>query len=206
MKVDLTVHIERYIAHPFWPEMSQLVQIQKESGMNRAKSSANRRKALEEHLKSIEVSLGEYEELERLAARPFYTSDGVIIIPKHSVEGFLVSTMDQIRSAGRACPPEMVRTLLKASEWITTKTEPDGVWERFAVVTSGTGAKLSNQRALRSNPYIEDFSATGHLDLDPDFVKPDVLQKAIEWGGQRVGIGASRKMGLGRFRLTRFEA
>ena len=35
-----------YVAHPYWPEMYELIEITKKSGMNRAKSDANRRKAL----------------------------------------------------------------------------------------------------------------------------------------------------------------
>jgi hypothetical protein len=37
-------------------------------------------------------------------------------------------------------------------------------------------------------------------------VRPDVLQKALEWGGRTIGIGASRKMGWGRFSLVGFLA
>lgn len=39
-----------YIAEPYWPQRAKLIDIQKESGMNRARSAANRRKSLEEYL------------------------------------------------------------------------------------------------------------------------------------------------------------
>jgi len=35
-------------------------------------------------------------------------------------------------------------------------------------------------------------------------VRPETLKKALEWAGEWVGIGASRKMGFGRFTITEF--
>lgn len=195
-----------YIAHPYWPEMDRLINIQKESGVNRARSAANRRKALEEYLKQAGMTLAEYDALVEAAARPFHTDDaGHVIIPSSKVLAFLVATTDQLRSASKPCPPDQVRSRIRASDWVTEKTQPDGVWERYAVVASGTGQKLSNQRGLRRSSYVRGFAATGEMSLNPEFVKPDVLRRAIEWGGVNVGIGAARKMGWGRFRLTRFE-
>jgi hypothetical protein len=211
-----------YIANPYWPEMARLIDIQKQSGVNRARSAANRRKALDEYLRANGMKLTDYEELERLAARPFHTNgsgalahananasadahaDGSspeIIIPEEKVYAFLVNACDVARSANRPCPPEQIRTLIKATDWHTGKTKPDGVWERFAVVASGTGQKLSNQRGFRSSQYISNFTATGSVEINPSFVKPDVLRRLIEWGGENIGIGASRKMGWGRFTL-----
>lgn len=113
-------------------------------------------------------------------------------------------------------PPDQVRTMLRVSAW-TTDARPDDahVWERYAVVTAGTGAKLSNQRALRRNLFVganppdgeptKPVTATGTITLDPEMVKPDVLANALVWAGQWVGIGASRKMGWGRFTVVGFD-
>jgi len=202
----LTTHFEKgYIADPYWPEIAKLIDIQKQSGMNRAKSSANRRKSLEEHLRANGMTLAEYEALEAKAKRPFYMETSGIVIPENQVMSFLVATCDEARSASRPCAPEQVRSRFVVTSWQTGKQAPDGVWERFATVSSGTGQKLSNQRGLRSSPYIEKFDATGRIQFDDDFVKPDVLRNALDWGGTFVGIGASRKMGWGRFSLTQFE-
>lgn len=215
--ISLTIDLHSYIAHPYWPEQERLINIIKESGMSRARSSANRRKALEEYLRQNDMSLTEYEKLEQAAARPFYTDDnGNILIPKRSVEAFLVSVCDQARAANRPCPPDMVRTLLRASAWTTNVTPADALtWERYAVVTAGTGAKLSNQRALRRNDYVgaeppagaatKPVVATGTIDVNVEMVKPEVLRHAIEWGGEWIGIGASRKMGWGRFVVVGFD-
>lgn len=215
--IAYTIHLRSYIGHPYWPEMAQLVDITKESGMSRARSSANRRKALEEHLKTIGMTLAAYEDLERLANRPFHTdAKGNIVIPKPNVEAMVVATCDTIRASGRPCQPEQVRTILRLSEWTTTTPAAQAkMWERFAVVSSGTGAKLSNQRGLRRNAYVgagpptgeptEKVVASGTVDLTPEMVKPDVLRRALEYAGEWVGIGASRRMGWGRFELLSWE-
>jgi hypothetical protein len=203
---NLTVQISKYIGDPYWPEQFRLIEITKESGMNRVRASQNKRKALEEYLKSKGMTLDDYTVLETAAKRPFHVNaEGFIIIPAERVFSFLVATCDTVRAAMRPCSKEQVRSRFEVSDWITTKTGPDGIWSRFATVTSGPGGKLSNQRGLRENPYIENALATGSLSCDPDFVNVKTLHNAIEWGGAMVGIGASRKMGMGRFAITKFE-
>jgi hypothetical protein len=91
------------------------------------------------------------------------------------------------------------------SNWQTGKQKPDGVWSRFAVVATGSGQKLSNQRGLRVSRYISEFTTAGTIGLDENFIKPETLEQVIRWGGQFVGIGASRKMGWGRFELLKFS-
>jgi hypothetical protein len=220
MKYALNIELDSYIGQPYWPEMDRLVTIVKESGMNRARSSANRRAALQQYLEQHGMTLADYEALDLLANRPFHleaVSNGSaphIIVPKIQVNGMLVAATDMVRSASKPCPPDQVRTMIRATPWVTDRTAPDGLWERYAVVSSGTGAKLSNQRGFRRNHYIgrnpiEDTgmvaTATGSLELDPDMVKPDVVEKLLRWAGSNVGIGASRKMGFGRFRLLAFD-
>ena len=197
------VHLETYIGHPYWPEREKLINIQKESGLSRARTAQTRRKALDDYLASIDMTRAQYDDLERLASRPFYTSDeGVIIVPALHMVSMIVATCDTISARARPCPPNLVRTLIRPTGWQTAKTAPDGVWERFATVTSGTGQKLSNQRALRADPYIEDADATGVIGIDDSDIRAEVLWKALAWAGVHVGIGAARKMGKGRFTLT----
>jgi hypothetical protein len=196
-----------YIADPYWPEVATLIDIQKKSGLNRAKSDANRRKALEGYLTASEMTLADYEALEKKAKEPFYRdAAGNIIVSDNQVTSFLVATCDESRAAGRPCGPDQVRSRFVCSPWETGKSGADGVWERFATVTAGTGAKLSNQRGLRRSQYIEKFTATGTISFDEDFVEAPVLERALRFGGQFVGIGASRKMGWGRFDLREFKA
>jgi hypothetical protein len=207
LTLDLTLAFTTpYVGHPYWPEMYEVIEITKKSGLNRAKSDANRRKALEEYLRANGLTLADFERLDQLSRRPFHTApDGEIIIPADRILSFLVAANSEARAANRATPPEQVRSRIAATDFHTGKYQPDGVWKRFATVNLGTGARASNQRGLRENPYIEDFEATGALRFDEQTVDPKALIRLIEWAGEFVGIGASRKMGKGRFRLARAE-
>jgi hypothetical protein len=219
MRIDMELFIESYISHPYWPEREKVINITKESGMARARSSANRRKALQEYLEAHDMTLADFEALEALADRPWHLSeDGHIIVPKRSVDGMLTQAADQARAAFRAFPADMARTACRATSWVTDAT-PDQAceWERFVVVTAGTGAKLSNQRAIRRNWFIGNcppddtlvagpkVTATSHVEIDEEMVKPDTLRNMLRWAGQWVGIGASRKMGWGRFSIREWD-
>ena len=217
MLYNLTIDLHSYLGNPYRPEMERLINITKESGMSRARSSANRRKALEEHLRSEGMTLAEYDELEKAAHRPWDTdAEGHILIPRLNVTSCMVAICSSIRAAGRPCTPDMVRIALRLSPWTTNVSPEDAsTWTRFAVVTGGTGAKLSNQRGMRSDQIIgsdtpegdpgKPVTATGTCDLNPEMVRPEVLATALSWGGEHVGIGASRKMGFGRFTLAGFD-
>jgi hypothetical protein len=200
-----TKFIRGYIADPYWPQRAELIDIQKQSGMNRAKSEANRGKALEEWLKRNGKTLDWYKALEKRAAEPFHHGDdGTIIIPELHVYGMLVAANDEARSATRCCAPEQVRARFQVTPWRTSKRKLDGVWERFAMVSSGTGQKLSNQRGLRRSSYISEFEASGEISFSPEYVKPEALRGLLEYAGENIGIGASRKMGWGRFTVAGF--
>lgn len=196
-----------YIANPYWPVLAKVIDIQKNSGMNRAKSTANRRKALEEYLKGVGMSLTDYEKMQAAAAEPFYRDDKTreIVIPENHLLSFLVATCDEARAAARPCDPTQVRSRFVVTPFTTGRTEHDGIWERFALVSAGTGQKLSNQRGLRVDKFVKDFDAEGTLTFDPSFVDPKTLKQALSWGGQMVGIGSARKMGWGRFTLEGFD-
>ena len=219
MLITTEMFIESYIAHPYWAEREKLINIVKESGMARARSSANRRKALQEYLESHDMTLADYDALEAAAERPWHVDDtGHIIIPKRAVDGMLTEAADRARAAFRAFPAEMARTACRSSSWVTDATPEDAqVWERFVVVTAGTGAKLSNQRALRRNFYIGNcppddtltpgskVMAKARFEIDDELVKPDVMRNMLRWAGAWVGIGASRKMGWGRFSIREWN-
>ena len=215
----LGIHIELdftepgYIAEPYWPEREKVIEIQKKSGMNRTRSDRARQNALESYLKANQINQEQYDELVRLADRPFYTVDAThtkdhynghrpeeIVLSAHQIYGCLAQGSALCPSSMRISTAANIRTVLKVSEFYTGKDTADGIWERFVVVT-GAGAKLSNQRALRSSPFIKNFTARGELSL----INPEMERSAknfIEWCGREVGLGASRKMGWGRFTIS----
>jgi hypothetical protein len=212
-QLELTLRFDRgYIAHPYWPELEKVINIQKESGTRRARSEKNRASALSDHLAKIGMTVAEYTAMERRAQRQFYTVADVpgakpnglgeteIVIPEHHVYGCLSAASDEARSGIRVCDPTQVRSMFYVpSPLYTGKVAEDGWWERFAVVTAGTGAKLSNQRALRRNAYIKNFETRLTLQIADDKVDLGRVRSLVEFAGREIGIGASRKMGWGRF-------
>ena len=58
---------EKYIADPYFPEREELINIQKNSGMNRARSEQKREDSLKEYLRRNGYTLEHYALLERLA-------------------------------------------------------------------------------------------------------------------------------------------
>lgn len=196
-----------YISHPYTIDVYNLIEITKKSGLSRAKSEANRRKALDEHLRANGMTLAEFEALKRRAEEAFRRDDeGFIILPEDSVMAFLVATNDEARAAQKFCAPGQVRSRIRGGDFVTDRKEKDGDWRRFATVSSGVGAKLSNQRGLRVNAMLAaGATARGALKFDSQMVDPETLRKAIAWGGDMIGIGASRKMGKGRFVVEEWE-
>ena len=76
--MELTVSFDKgYIAHPYWPACARLIDVQKESGTNRARTETNRAKALSDHLAKVNVTMDQYEALQSRALRPFYTAADV---------------------------------------------------------------------------------------------------------------------------------
>jgi hypothetical protein len=184
--------------------------------MNRARSEANRAKSLQDYLRAHDMDLDDYTDLEKQANRSFYTradslepADGYdpaeIIIPAHQLYGCLAQAADLATSSVRLARPEQLRTVLQVSDFGTGKLVADGVWERFVVVTAGAGNKLSNQRALRQNTYVENFDATGSLHFSEDVVAPARVEEFVRYAGREIGVGASRKIGWGRFQIAQWR-
>lgn len=189
-----------YVEHPYWPEMYDCIEIEKKSGINRCRTDKTRREALQAYLEEHKMTLADYQRLKELSLRPFHKDERGIFIPWDKVLSCL-SNASQV--APRKMRIEQVRVAVASTDFVTNRTEPDGVWKRFAVVNMGSGMKASNQRGMRENAYIRDFEAVGTLDVQEDMVEPDALLVLLEYAGRSVGIGASRKMGYGRFTVER---
>jgi len=210
MDVQIVARFEKgYIADPYWPEREKLINIDKESGLNRVRSQDRREKALRDYLASKGLAMEDYAALAAQAGRPFHTRDGTaeIVIPSQHVLGCLVQAASTCTASIRIARPEQLRTILWSTPWRTGKALADAqTWSRFVVVKSGTGKALSNQRALRENEYIENFDATGQLHFAGDAAQLPRLREFLAWAGREIGVGASRKLGWGRWELAEFEA
>jgi hypothetical protein len=200
MKMTLRFDSPGYIAEPYWPEMAELIDIQKKSGTNRCKSDSSRRKALEAHLDGLSMTYNDYLELEKLARRPFHSNGtGEIVIPAMRVLACMANATDVAPSAIRLCKVENIRSVVRATDLRTGKSKPDGEFKRFAPVKAAGGQALSNQRGLRVSQYIENFDGEGEIEYDPSTVSPEAVLRFLAYAGKEVGIGACRKMGFGRF-------
>lgn len=200
LQVKLQFGEPGYIEHPYTIAMHRLVEIKKISGLSRVRSEKKAREALESYLKKMDMTLADYQALEREATMQFHTSEsGDIIIPAEKVLSCLVNANDLAPSRMRV---QNIRNAIRCSAFSTGKSKADGLWERFVVVTGGSAMKrLSNQRGYRANEYIKSFTASGTLCVDDGMVKPDAVIELLRFAGSNVGIGASRKMGWGRFEV-----
>lgn len=213
---EVTLHVtlyfqERYIADPYWPELEQVINIQKASGMNRTRSENKRELALKEYLKRQGIEMDEYEELMRISKRPFYrehpdTWTGQIVIPAHQMYGCLIAAADTLPSSQRPCNPTNLRHLMRVSDFPTGKQTADGTYRRLVMPKSGTGQPLSNMRSLRSDPYISNFSTKGTIRFIRDTLqKADELPDFLTYAGAYIGVGAARKMNCGRFIVKEWD-
>jgi len=202
---EVTLHVKKYIAHPYWPEREQLVNIAKLSGSASKRTPEKREAALRLYLEKIGMSRAQYQELEARANRPFYTnSQGNIIIPSQQITSCLVQSAASAPTGSRI-PTANLRSLVQVSDLCTEKTVADDKYERYVMPKDGAGKPLSNQRSLRQNEFIEDFHATGTVDIDLDGCKVETVRDLFVYAGKYIGCGASRKMGYGRFIVHRWD-
>jgi hypothetical protein len=214
---EATIHLRSFIAEPYWPELFERIDIEKKSGMNLKRLSQLRRQALEEELKARGLTLPEYERLCELGSRPWHLdAEGRIVHPADKVASFVSHTTQRMTSGSRPCDPDVVRVAIVPSAWRTGVDPAHArVWERFAVRhDSGRGnKKLTEMRMARRSHYIgaeppfelepagDKIVFTARFELDDSMVRPDNVAEMLRHGGEKIGIGACRKMGWGRFEL-----
>lgn len=204
--INIGIIMDAYIAHPYWPERERVIRIQRNSGMARQKTDEKRDAALKAQLGKEGVTMEEYHELVKKAARQWYTNaDGKIIIPRHQLAGAFVQTVGTSPKALRgAFEKDSFRSVVQVGDFVTEKTAPDGVFSRYVKL------ETSNMRSLQENEFIgncsmasvfgKEFPAVGTLsipeDADEKFV--GTLKRVFIAALGEVGIGAARKMGFGR--------
>src|SRR3954464_3041525 len=145
MELPISLLIKSYIANPYWPEKAKLVDLQKMSGMNRARSEDKKDLALRRFLEKQNLTMEDYVQLQEQANRPWHRDDqGQILIPKHHLASALVQACDSA-PAGCRFPRGQLRCLIQLSDFVTDRTKADSVFSRFVLPTDGKGNCLSNQ-------------------------------------------------------------
>jgi hypothetical protein len=205
------IFLGQYIEEPYWPERAQLIDIDKQGGVSRARTEAGRDKALKAQLAKLGMTHADFEGLNARANRPFHTAADlvgganghdpaeIVIMPEKLLDS-LVHAADVAPASTRICPPEQLRTILLAEPVFLGKHAPDGVWTR-PVVPKKNGVPLSNQRGTRSSLFIENATGSLVLIFDSDTAKQQKVRDFIDFAGSEIGIGASRKMNKGRYRV-----
>lgn len=202
--IEVSIHFDKYIAHPYWPEREMVIKIQKDSGMSRQKSDDKREAALSNQLKKLGLNMDDYRALQKAAERQWYRVDSgddnsEIIVPRHHLAGCLVQTVGTATKNLRGkFTKDSFRSLVEISDFRTGKFKSDGKFDRYVKL------EASNMRSHQVNDYIEDFVATGTFRVS-DSVNVDDLRRILESGVETVGVGASRKMGYGRGEVVSFD-
>ncbi|MGA2538560.1 MAG: hypothetical protein ABSF53_21310 [Terracidiphilus sp.] len=206
VSAKLTFNDPGYIGLPYWPERDLRINISKEvhPKLGPAKKEAALAAACEKH----GITRERYDEISKLADRPFYTLDGTrngeIVIPQRIIQSFL-------NNANQEAPKAIPRIASKGLTFIGIKLEGGylrtGRYERDAKLFQRfVKMENSNQRIFSSAPYISDFAATGTFLVDEGIINVGDLRKLIEYGGRWFGIGSARPQGFGRFQVIEWNA
>jgi len=197
----IEVQMESYIAEPYWPQRDDVIQIEKKSGMNFARTDEKRAATLLAYLEQQGMTRADYDALVVLAARPWYRTgerEGEIVIPRHQVSGALVqATKLSPSSIIKTSYADSLRTLLRLDDWKTGKMQRDELFRRYV-------KNDSNQRRLSESEVIKDFTAKGTLGFDRDVLRPETVKALLRYMLSMVGVGSCRKMGYGRGELKSF--
>ena len=196
-EVTVEIAMESYIAHPYWPEREQLIQIQLLSGINRLKNDDKKLAALKGQLEKDGLTMADYENLKVRAARQWYRVDpedeiSEIVIPRHQIAGCLVETINRTPKALHGVyNADSFRHVVRISWFLTGRNKADGVFRRYVKLDT------SNKRSLQENEVLEHFTAAGTLSVPTD-TKLDALKRFLSYAFDEIGLGAARKMGYGR--------
>lgn len=192
--VRICLHIDSYIAEPYWPARNVLIDLGK--GIHPKYGEAKKKLALQANMQKMGITEEEYAKILAKCKEEFYCNSlGEIIIPRHQMAGMLVQTVNttpkQIRGDFSA---DSFRSIVKISDFTTGKVKEDGVYERYVK------GDQTNQRRFQANKFIENFDSVGEMSLRSDIDIEDLL-RLISYGIQMTGLGGSRKMAFGRGEL-----
>jgi hypothetical protein len=176
-----------------------VIEIEKKSGMNRARSEDKRMAALKAECAKQGFTLEQYEQFKREAAEQWYRKDGKIVIPRHQLAGAFVQAIGTSPKNLRGpFDKDNFRALIQIGDFETDRHFASGVFARFAKL------EASNQRSYQENEYLgvyldqgEPFEARGVFGI-PNRKHVDTVRSLLEVVVGTTGIGASRKMGFGR--------
>jgi hypothetical protein len=196
----VTLKVESYIAEPYWPELDDLINIQKKSGVNRCKSEAKREASLKAYLKQEGISPEAYAALESKAKERWYKDEqGRIFIPRHHLAGCLVQTVKTAPAAIRGkFDADSFRHHVRISDFATDKKVKDELFDRYVK------NEATNQRRRSISEVITDFPCVGTVEINEMFKEKD-FHNLLTYALSETGLGSCRKMGYGRGSIMSIE-
>lgn len=191
--LQVTLKINSYIAQPYWPELDEVVNIQKKSGYSMARTEAKREQNLKSYLDKIGMKQSEYDDLVKRSQRKWYTNENnLIIIPRHHLAGCLIQSLNTAPKTVKAkYNSESFRALVQLSDFVTTRKQCDEIFDRYVK------SDMSHQRRRTISEVITNFEAKGTITIDADHKVSD-LEFLLNHALAECGVGSSRKMGYGR--------
>lgn len=205
MKLDVTIHLDRFISSPMTPELGQLIDIQKCSGQRFQKSEAKQKQAIDAECEKRGLTPAAYADLVKKANRKWNRRDendftSPIVISSHQITAACVHTLMTIpKNARRGFTVEKFRSRAKFSDLLTQKTTHDELFQRFVRMDT------SNQKKFQSDEVILDFDAVGTVELHPERSIAD-LEAILTYVLRDNGVGSCRKMDYGRGNLVSLTA
>lgn len=190
--LQVSFTLTSYIAEPFWPELSEVIGIQKliSPKLGEEKKVA----ALKAILEKKGLTMADYANLQERAARKWYRNDdGAIIIPRHQIAGALVQTVKNAPAAIRGkFHKDSFRNYVRVSDFLTNKKEKDELFDRYV-----SNFPKTNERRRTISEVVTNVACQGVVSL-ADIYKVEDFERIMRVSISDVGIGACRKMGYGR--------
>lgn len=197
--------LESYIASPYWPELNDLVNIEKKAGLAFQRTEEKRLACIKGYLEKNGLDMDHYNDLKAKAARRWYRinpddDSTEIVIPRHQLSGAMVQTCNVSPSSViKTSMSANLRTLVRITDFLTGKTTHDEVFRRYVK------GETSNQRRYQEDFVIKNFVAKGVLTFDPEIITTKTVIAMFKYLLENVGVGGCRKMGYGRGNLIRIE-
>ena len=136
--------------------------------------------------------------------RVYRTEEGKAYLPARCIRAALRDSFVAAIERGKGRLAERTRVwpriIVEPSELIITPQEYD-VWTRVVLIYSkGRVARTE----YKSNPIFRDWTLEGYIVTT--LKEPDhVIKERLEYAGRELGIGASRVLGYGRFKVVDFK-
>jgi hypothetical protein len=188
-----------YICNPFTPAKSQMVTIEKESGVRRLRSDDKIEQALLNYLTNAGLKLEDYYRIVKEAQQEWIKNDeGHIIIPQLQIEAAMRESSKKIPKAMKI-DGNWIGSIIQVSDFVTPRKECDKKFARMVKIKDAKGIPLSNEPRETVNEVIREFEAVGTVIFDTNDVKLGTVLDFLMYVGKYNGVGSARGLGFGRF-------